>query len=358
MIVDEEKNSIRTAMKSKRAAVSEKRRALVSDAICERLLMKCRGCHLVAAYEPLKHEIDLGRFFERFRGEIVVPEKRGENWIVPRAGEVEAWICPGLAFAADGRRIGFGGGWYDRFLAEASPRAKKYGVAYRFQLFDELPQNAYDIRMDEIVAEGVSLDYERDIGGTVIGVDEAGRGPLVGGVFAAAVTAPLDVAERLLVGEWRAINDSKQLSEKKREELAAIIKATDGVRWAVAQATSAEIDEMNILKATHLAMKRCSDEVRAKLPFGEVSTILVDGLPVKALDMSRNLVKGDAKSLFVAAASILAKTTRDADCLRLERLYPGYGVAKHKGYPTKDHYAALQRLGLCPEHRRSFCHEL
>ena len=82
--------------------------------------------------------------------------------------------------------------------------------------------------------------------------------------------------------------------------------------------------------------------------------ILVDGLPVPSLPNSTNVVKGDAKSLFIAAASILAKTARDADCLRLEREYPGYGFAKHKGYPTKEHLAALERLGPCPEHRRSF----
>ena len=82
--------------------------------------------------------------------------------------------------------------------------------------------------------------------------------------------------------------------------------------------------------------------------------MLVDGLPVSTLPQSRNVVKGDAKSLLIAAASILAKTARDADCLRLEREYPGYGFAKHKGYPTKEHFAALAKLGPCPEHRRSF----
>ena len=180
-----------------------------------------------------------------------------------------------------------------------------------------------------------------------MGIDEAGRGPLAGGVYAAAVSVPLALAERLLVGAWSEINDSKKLTEKKRERLATVIKSTEGCRWAVASASPKEIDELNILNATHLAMRRAADEVGAE-------HILVDGLPVKTLPHAVNVVKGDAKSLLIAAASILAKTARDADCLRLEALYPGYGFAKHKGYPTKDHLEALSRLGPCPEHRRSF----
>ena len=196
---------------------------------------------------------------------------------------------------------------------------------------------------------GISIDNERSFGegAIVMGIDEAGRGPLAGPVFAAAVSLPLDVAAGLLSGAWHEINDSKKLSEKKRERLAETIKSTPGCRWAVASASPKEIDELNILNATHLAMRRAADQVGA-------AHALVDGLPVKTLPEARNVVKGDAKSLFIAAASILAKTSRDADCLRLERLYPGYGFAKHKGYPTKDHMEALARLGPCPEHRRSF----
>jgi ribonuclease HII len=193
----------------------------------------------------------------------------------------------------------------------------------------------------------VTIELERELGDPVMGIDEAGRGPLVGGVYAAAVSVPLALAERLLAGEWSEINDSKKLSERKRERLAETIKATSGCRWAVASASPAEIDELNILNATHLAMCRAADAVGAE-------HILVDGLPVKTLPQARSVVKGDAKSLLIAAASILAKTSRDADCLRLERLYPGYGFAKHKGYPTAAHLAALARLGPCPEHRMSF----
>lgn len=198
----------------------------------------------------------------------------------------------------------------------------------------------------------VSLEHEKALGDPVIGIDEAGRGPLVGGVYAGAVSVPLGLAERLLAGEWSGINDSKKLTERKREALAEVIKATPGCVWAVASASPQEIDRLNILRATHLAMRRAADEVIAKVK-GNCS-ILVDGLAVPTLPNSHNLVKGDAKSLLVAAASILAKTTRDADCLRLERLYPGYGFVQHKGYPTPAHLAALQRLGPCPEHRRSF----
>ena len=204
----------------------------------------------------------------------------------------------------------------------------------------------------------VTIELEREMGDPVMGIDEAGRGPLAGGVFAAAVSVPLAVAEGLLVGAWSGVNDSKRLTEKRREALAEVIKSTPGCIWAVASATPGEIDALNILRATHLAMRRAADAVRAQAEEtgagGGRFSILVDGLPVKSLENSTNVVKGDAKSLLIAAASILAKTARDADCLRLEALYPGYGFARHKGYPTKDHLAALAKLGPCPEHRWSF----
>lgn len=200
----------------------------------------------------------------------------------------------------------------------------------------------------------VDLENEKALGGRVIGVDEAGRGPLAGGVYAGAVYVPMELAERLLSGEWRGINDSKKLSGRRRDALAETIKSTPGCIWAVSSASPAEIDSLNILKATHLAMRRAVEDLASRAPEGEFS-VLVDGLAVKGLPfLSRNLVKGDAKSLLVAAASILAKTARDADCLRLESEYPGYGFARHKGYPTKEHLMALDRLGPCPEHRRSF----
>ena len=201
----------------------------------------------------------------------------------------------------------------------------------------------------------VSIEHELALGDPVVGIDEAGRGPLAGGVYAGAVHVPLALAAELLAGAWSSVNDSKKLSEKRRFALAETIKATPGCVWAVASASPGEIDEINILNATHLAMRRAADEVAAKLGSdADAVHCLVDGLPVKTLPRAANLVKGDAKSLLIAAASILAKTARDADCMRLERLYPGYGFAKHKGYPTKAHFAAIAKLGPCPEHRRSF----
>ena len=201
----------------------------------------------------------------------------------------------------------------------------------------------------------VSIEHELALGDPVVGIDEAGRGPLAGGVYAGAVHVPLALAAELLSGAWSSVNDSKKLSEKRRFALAETIKATPGCIWAVASASPGEIDEINILNATHLAMRRAADEVAAKLGSdADAVHCLVDGLPVRTLPRAANLVKGDAKSLLIAAASILAKTARDADCMRLERLYPGYGFAKHKGYPTKAHFAAIAKLGPCPEHRRSF----
>ncbi len=204
----------------------------------------------------------------------------------------------------------------------------------------------------------VSLDFEKAAGDPVMGIDEAGRGPLAGGVYAAAVSVPLARAAELLAGDWAAVNDSKKLSARRRAALAEAIRATPGCVWAVASASPGEIDRLNILRATHLAMRRAADEVAARLGAADADgsplSMLVDGLPVATLPRATSIVKGDAKSLLVAAASILAKTARDADCLRLERLYPGYGFARHKGYPTPAHLEALRRLGPCPEHRRSF----
>lgn len=200
------------------------------------------------------------------------------------------------------------------------------------------------------------LELERDAGAdgaAVIGVDEAGRGPLAGPVFAAAVSVPLARAADLARGDWAAVNDSKKLTPRRRDALAAVIRGTPDCAFAVASASAQEIDALNILRATHLAMRRA---VLALPPLpGGRAVALVDGLPVKGLPCpSRNVVKGDAKSLFIAAASILAKTARDAFCLDMDARFPGYGFAVHKGYPTAAHVAALKRLGPCAEHRRSF----
>jgi ribonuclease HII len=176
----------------------------------------------------------------------------------------------------------------------------------------------------------------------VCGVDEAGRGPLAGAVFAACVA--LD-PQRPIVG----LADSKALSAAQREALAQTIR-TRALGWAVASATVEEIDAMNILQATMLAMQRAV--ARLGLVADEV---LVDGnrCPQVAFPV-RAVVRGDALIPAISAASILAKTARDAAMLELHREYPEYGFDRHKGYPTPDHLAALARHGVSPCHRRSF----
>ncbi len=209
-----------------------------------------------------------------------------------------------------------------------------------------------------------SLDFERAAASPVMGIDEAGRGPLAGCVVAAAVSVPVALAEELMAGAWAKVDDSKRLSASRRRALADAIKSTEGCTWAVASATPREIDELNILKATHLAMRRAALAVGERLGLspldgpqngGAKPNILVDGLRVPTLPYpSLNIVKGDSKSLLIAAASILAKTERDAQLEELAKAYPGYGFEVHKGYPTKAHLEALRRLGPCPEHRMSF----
>lgn len=209
------------------------------------------------------------------------------------------------------------------------------------------------------------LEHERRLGDPVMGIDEAGRGPLAGPVCAAAVSLPIALAETLAAGPWKDVNDSKKLTAAKREELASIIKNTEGCLYAIASASPQEIDRLNILKATHLAMRRAAlalaEKAAAHVAAAAGGTdapkfsILVDGLPVPTLPFpSSNIVKGDSKSLFIAAASILAKTARDSYCEEMDRRHPEYGFARHKGYPTPEHLEALRRLGPCPEHRRSF----
>ena len=174
------------------------------------------------------------------------------------------------------------------------------------------------------------------------GVDEAGRGPLAGPVVAAAVILPPNTP-------LSGLNDSKKLSPRRRERLAAEIRAT-ALAWAVAEASAAEIDEWNILRATLRAMARAV----AALPVTP-DEVRVDGNQAPALAVPvRTIIGGDALEPAIMAASILAKTHRDARLVALEARHPGYGFARHKGYGTAAHLAALARLGPCPEHRRSF----
>jgi ribonuclease HII len=182
-------------------------------------------------------------------------------------------------------------------------------------------------------------DYD---GPGIAGVDEVGRGPLAGDVVAAAVI--LDPARPL-----SGLRDSKKLSAARREQLAVQIRQ-QALAWSVARATVAEIDELNILQASLLAMHRA---VRALEP--QPVYVLVDGNRLPRWDYaSEPVVKGDDRVAAIAAASILAKVQRDAELLELDRQYPGYGFARHKGYPTAAHLAALRELGASAVHRRSF----
>lgn len=185
-------------------------------------------------------------------------------------------------------------------------------------------------------------DFYRHSYAVVCGTDEAGRGPLAGPVVAGAVILPAGFVPE-------GLNDSKKLSEKKREKLYTVI-TENAVSWAIGMASPEEIDRENILNASLLAMRRAIDGLSVKPDF-----VLVDGnvergfhYPVKAV------VGGDGKSPSIAAASILAKVTRDRLLVEMDRNYPAYGFAKHKGYPTKDHMLAVYQHGPCPEHRRSF----
>ena len=182
----------------------------------------------------------------------------------------------------------------------------------------------------------------------VAGVDEAGRGPLAGPVVAAAVYMPPDALRKQIPERYRALTDSKQLSEKQREQFFESLVDDQAVRIGVSQVESAEIDRINILQATHRAMREALVAVEADFA-------LVDGLPVSGLPCpSQSIVKGDALSLLIAAGSVVAKVTRDREMVRLDQQYPRYGFAQHKGYGTAAHLQALKEYGASPVHRRSF----
>jgi ribonuclease HII len=177
----------------------------------------------------------------------------------------------------------------------------------------------------------------------IAGVDEAGRGPLCGPVYAAAVI--LDPARPI-----DGLNDSKKLSEKKREALAPLIRER-ALAWAVGVATVEEIDRLNILHATMLAMRRAVEGLAV-----QPHQVLIDGnrVPPGLTVPARAIVGGDASEAAISAASILAKTGRDHEMMALAAQYPQYGIAKHKGYPTAEHLTALRLHGPSPIHRRSF----
>lgn len=177
----------------------------------------------------------------------------------------------------------------------------------------------------------------------VAGVDEAGRGPLAGPVVAAAVILPDDCT-------LEGLDDSKKLTARKREHFHAILTARADIHWGIGQAEVAEIDKLNILRATHLAMARALEALPRK-----PGHALVDGLPVRGLPVPHTaLVAGDTLSLSIAAASIMAKVTRDRLMTALDAEYPQYGFARHKGYGVREHLEALRSHGPSPVHRRSF----
>jgi len=192
------------------------------------------------------------------------------------------------------------------------------------------------------VIKNINQEISDPLYNLIGGVDEAGRGPLAGAVFAACVV--LNPAKKI-----EGILDSKKLSAKKRNKLEYLIKR-DSIAWAVASASVEEIDNINILQASLLAMKRAVES----LPF-QPDKILVDGVHSPKLEMQvQTIIKGDSLVQEISAASILAKTARDAEMYCLHNSFPNYGFDQHKGYPTKKHLEALQIHGVSLVHRRSF----
>ncbi len=206
------------------------------------------------------------------------------------------------------------------------------------------------VRQAENRAEGQRLrhllKFESELWGQgfemIAGVDEAGVGPLAGPVVAGSVILPRSY-------KLRELNDSKKLDETTRDQLAEKIK-TDSLAWAIGIAEVEEIDQLNIYHAGLLAMRRAVEALSINPDF-----VLVDARRIPELVMpQRGIVRGDSLSASIAAASVLAKTARDAMMLKLDQQFPGYGLAGHKGYSTPEHFAALKKLGASPIHRRSF----
>ena len=180
----------------------------------------------------------------------------------------------------------------------------------------------------------------------VCGCDEAGAGPLAGPVYAAAIILPLGV-------EIEGLDDSKKLTEKKREALFPVIQEK-ALAWAVARVEAAEIDETDILSARMKAMQLAMDQLSLRPDFALIDGNRDHGRSFALTTPHRCIVKGDSLSASIAAASILAKVSRDRFMVEQDRLYPAYGFARHKGYGTAQHRAAIARLGPCPIHRRTF----
>lgn len=203
------------------------------------------------------------------------------------------------------------------------------------------PQEEY-----ERVLEMKQFDANHKKGSHLAGVDEAGRGPLAGPVFAAAVILPDDVV-------IEGINDSKKLSEKKREKLFFEI-CEKAIAYSVFSVDEKRIDEINILQATFEAMRGAVRGLSVTPDY-----VLIDGDKSPGIEIPHKpVIKGDSKSMAIAAASILAKVSRDRYITKAGEEYPGYGFEKHKGYGTKAHYEAIEKYGICPIHRRTFLRKL
>ncbi len=180
------------------------------------------------------------------------------------------------------------------------------------------------------------------------GIDEAGRGPLAGPVVAAALIFDPDYIRAELIPTFAKLTDSKAMTEKMREEYFRILQASESVSIGVGIVEAGEIDRINILKSTHKAMADAAGQINPLYA-------LVDGLPVKGLPCdSKSIVKGDALSISISAASIIAKVTRDRIMVELDAAYPEYGFARHKGYGTTQHLEALRKHGATPVHRQTF----
>lgn len=196
----------------------------------------------------------------------------------------------------------------------------------------------------------MTAEFDLGFAGVVCGTDEAGRGPLAGDVVAAAVVLPRGIV-------IEGVDDSKKLTERRRELLYdTIIERADA--YGIASASPEEIDSLNILQASLLAMRRAvglTAEMLGQRGMDGIDMVLVDGNRNTDFGIpSETVVHGDARSQSIAAASILAKVTRDRMCVEYDRLYPEYNFAKHKGYPTKEHRDIVRLIGPCPIHRRSF----
>ena len=199
------------------------------------------------------------------------------------------------------------------------------------------------LRIERERIESIKV-YEREYEhlGFVCGIDEVGRGPLAGPVVAGAVILPKDC-------DILYINDPKKLTEKKREELYDII-ADKAVAWAVGYASCERIDEINILQATYEAMRQAISNLKQK-----PDILLNDAVTIPDVDIKQvPIIKGDAKSISIGAASIMAKVTRDRLMVKYDEVFPGYGFASNKGYGSAAHIEAIKKLGPCPIHRRSF----